>query len=296
MISSAFRLRRYRVLAVFLVEAIFLFYNSKSAHFSIPTTEDLQQGSHLDVDHTVPGDKDLGNVPGGGGVHSPAIHEDADSTKVLPPTVPGNDISSGHHDDTVPSDEDSKDDGNHWRKSPEHYPVPKESIIPLPKGEPRKIPKIQFDFTTESSVDRKERHRRQSAVKDSFRHAWDGYKKYAWGHDEIRPVSKTFRDPFAGWSATLVDALDTMAIMGLHTEFQEALGYVAKIDFTATTRSEIPVFETTIRYLGGLLGAYDVTGQKHPILLKKAVELADVLYNAFDTPNRMPLLYFNYRP
>ncbi|KAK6357316.1 hypothetical protein TWF718_001630 [Orbilia javanica] len=191
-----------------------------------------------------------------------------------------------------------KGEAAHWTKLPEHFPVPPESIIPLPTGNPAKLPKIQFDFQhgSESNQQRNERLMRQGAVKDAFKHAWEGYRKFAWGHDEVTPVSGSFKDPFAGWAATLVDALDTMAIMGLHAEFEHALTGVAKIDFTTTERESIPMFETTIRYLGGLIGAYDVTGQKHKILLDKAVELAEILYNAFDTPNRMPVLYFEWHP
>lgn len=208
-----------------------------------------------------------------------------------------------HFDDVLDDKfniEDEPKEGNvpHWTKLPEHFPIPPESIIPLPTGNPVKLPKIQFDFQhgSESNQQRNERLMRQGAVKDAFKHAWEGYRKYAWSHDEVTPVSGGFKDPFAGWAATLVDALDTMAIMELHAEFEHALTGVAKIDFTTTSRNDIPMFETTIRYLGGLIGAYDVTGQKHKILLDKAVELAEILYNAFDTPNRMPVLYFEWHP
>ncbi|KAF3907069.1 hypothetical protein ABW21_db0200923 [Orbilia brochopaga] len=189
-------------------------------------------------------------------------------------------------------------DQPHWSKTPEHFPLPADKIMSLPAGEPKSLPKIQYNFKhgSESNTQRNERLERQAAVKDAFKHAWEGYHKYAWGHDEVMPVSGRSKDPFAGWAATLVDALDTMAIMGLHTEFEEALTKVAEIDFTTTKRDSIPMFETTIRYLGGLIGAYDVTGHKHKILLDKAVELAEILYNAFDTPNRMPVLYFQWQP
>jgi len=70
------------------------------------------------------------------------------------------------------------------------------------------------------------------------------------------------------------------------------------IDFTTSSRYDIPVFETTIRYLGGLLGAFDVTGQqkKYHGLVDKAVELAEILMDCFDTPNRMPVLFYQWRP
>lgn len=68
-------------------------------------------------------------------------------------------------------------------------------------------------------------------------------------------------------------------------EFEEAVKAVGKLDFTTSPRADIPMFETTIRYLGGLVAAYDVSGKKHKILLDKATELGDILMGAFDTPN-----------
>jgi mannosyl-oligosaccharide alpha-1,2-mannosidase len=94
----------------------------------------------------------------------------------------------------------------------------------------------------------------------------------------------------------MVDALDTLWIMGLTEEFEDAVKAVGGIDFTTSSRRDIPVFETVIRYLGGLISAYDVSEGRYDILLRKAVELANVLMGAFDTPNRMPQTYYNWRP
>lgn len=183
----------------------------------------------------------------------------------------------------------------HWEKSPEHYPLPEESVIPLPKKY-KKLPQIQASFAQESETKRKVRIERQDAVREAMKHAWKGYKAHAWGHDEIMPVSASYKDGFGGWGATLVDSLDTLWIMGLEHEFLEAVKATGRIDFTTTSMTKIPVFETVIRYLGGLIGAYDVSGGKHQILLDKAIELADMLYGIFDTPNRMPILYFGWKP
>ena len=187
----------------------------------------------------------------------------------------------------------------HWTKLPEHFPVPTESIIPLPTGEPKTIPRIQHQFKEESTSARKKRLARLSQVEAEAKRAWSGYRKYAWKHDELSPISKKYRDPFCGWAATLVDSLDTLWIMGMKSEFEDAVEAVGEIDFTTSPRSEIPVFETTIRYLGGLIAAYDVSGGKtggYTILLDKAIELAEILIGVFDTPNRMPILYYNWRP
>ncbi|EFX00985.1 class 1 alpha-mannosidase 1a [Grosmannia clavigera kw1407] len=188
----------------------------------------------------------------------------------------------------------------HWNKTPEHFPVPVESLIQLPTGVPAAIPRIQYDFGPETQTAREAREARLFAVRDEMTRAWHGYRTYAWAHDELAPLSKTFRDPFCGWAASLVDAMDTLWIMGLRDDFDDAYEAVKKIDFTTTPyRPEIPVFETIIRYLGGLIAAYDVSGGKagsYPALLDKAVELAEVLMSVFDTPNRMPILYYRWAP
>ncbi|KAL6817778.1 glycoside hydrolase family 47 protein [Trichoderma sp. SZMC 28015] len=185
----------------------------------------------------------------------------------------------------------------HWRPVPEHFPV--DSLISLPTGKPQKVPRVQHEFGVESPEAKSRRVTRQERVAKEIERAWSGYKKFAWMHDELSPVSAKHRDPFCGWAATLVDSLDTLWIAGLKEEFDEAAKAVEEIDFTTTPRNNIPVFETTIRYLGGLLGAFDVSGGHdggYVILLNKAVELAEILMGIFDTPNRMPILYYQWQP
>lgn len=184
----------------------------------------------------------------------------------------------------------------HWRKEREHFPVPAQLIIKLPTSKASAIHKVQGTFSKESESNRLQRLDKRAAVKEAFEHSWKGYKDYAWGHDELAPQTRSSREKFGGWGATLVDALDTMWIMGLKKEFEEALDFVEQLDFTYSTGSQIPVFETTIRYLGGLLGAYDVSEHKYPVLLEKAKQLGDVLFGVFDTPNRMPILYYYWKP
>lgn len=187
----------------------------------------------------------------------------------------------------------------HWTKLPENFPIDEASMIVLPTGTPKKIATIQYSFGSEDIDTKAKRESRMEEIKVEMKRAWDAYKTYAFGHDELVPFDKGFRDPFCGWAATLVDAMDTLWIMGLKDEFNEAYDGLKAIDFTTTPRPEIPVFETTIRYLGGLIAAYDVTGGhkgEYPMLLKKAVELAEILMGVFDTPNRMPILYYNWKP
>lgn len=184
----------------------------------------------------------------------------------------------------------------HWSQLPEHFPIPSRSIIPLPSGKPKAIPKIQHVFSDESANDKIDRLQKLEAIKGAFTTSWNGYKKKAWMHDELSPVSGLYRDPFCGWAATLVDSLDTLWIMGLKEEFEEAVNAVKSIDFTTSNRQEIPVFETVIRYLGGLIAAYDLSRGTYRILLDKAIELAEILMGAFDTPNRMPMTFYAWKP
>ncbi|KAK4653710.1 hypothetical protein QC762_0086420 [Podospora pseudocomata] len=219
----------------------------------------------------------------------------------IPDRLPGSGIGSHNHDNT-PSEPDlatTSTTAVHWTKPSEWFPIPPESIIPLPTGKPKPIPTIQAKFEPETPQAREKRELRLAKVKAEAQRAWQGYKIYAWTHDELRPVSKAYHDPFCGWAATLVDSLDTLWIMGLKSEFEDALKAVAEIDFTTTPyRTDIPVFETIIRYLGGLIAAYDISGMKkeYKVLLDKAEELAEILMSVFDTPNRLPILYYQWHP
>lgn len=125
-------------------------------------------------------------------------------------------------------------------------------------------------------------------------HSWNGYKKHAWLQDQVTPVTGAFKNDFGKRGATLIDALDTLIVMGLDKEFLAAIKAVKKIDFTTSAVLNLNVFETTIRYLGGLLGAYDLSDSKQHVLLDKAIELGDMLYAAFDTPNRLPITRWDW--
>ncbi|CAO3629146.1 unnamed protein product [Cunninghamella blakesleeana] len=142
------------------------------------------------------------------------------------------------------------------------------------------LPKIQFDFEPEPQEYTIFRVKRQNKIKDAFLHGWGGYKQYAMGHDELKPKTNTTNDPFGGWGATLIDALSTMTIMGLDKEFEEALLEVEKMKFELD--ENIIVFEAIIRYLGGLLSAYELSDQKHDLLIQKALDLGNFLAPSFN--------------
>jgi mannosyl-oligosaccharide alpha-1,2-mannosidase len=187
-----------------------------------------------------------------------------------------------------------KDDGKfNWAFRKEDNPVT--SMIPLPTGIPPKIPTIQHAFGIESPARTAEITKRRTAVKASFDRAWEGYKNHAWMKDELAPISGTGRNKFGGWAATLVDTLDTLWIMEKTVDFEQAVANVKDIDFSQTEDEELNAFETTIRYLGGLLAANDLSEGKYPQLLEKALEVGNLLYAAFDTPNRMPITRWKWQ-
>ncbi|CAG8585368.1 23512_t:CDS:10 [Cetraspora pellucida] len=149
-----------------------------------------------------------------------------------------------------------------------------------------RLPKIQYDFDTPETLNEKLiRESRRESIKKGFQHAWSGYTKYAWGKDELEPVSNNGRDNFNGWGATIVDSLDTIWIMGLKDEFNKSRNFVETVDFT-TSEDQISVFETTIRYLGGLLSAYELSDD--PIFLKKALDLGNALLPSFSSESGLP--------
>ena len=105
--------------------------------------------------------------------------------------------------------------------------------------------------------------------------------------DGLKPVSGERRSQFCSWSATLVDSLDTLWIMGLHEEFDQAVNATLAINFAYNADNcTVNLFESTIRYLGGLLAAYDLSQQRR--LIPKLIEVGDMLYGAFNTTNGMP--------
>ncbi|KAF2969578.1 hypothetical protein GQX73_g4012 [Xylaria multiplex] len=177
-----------------------------------------------------------------------------------------------------------------WSQVP--YRFPPGSLIPLPTGHPKSFPNIQSRPKANSAEHERVRESRLHDVKKIFIDDWKAYKKYAWLKDALMPISGGYRDQFSGWSATCVDSLDTLWILGLRDEFDEAVEAVAKIDFGQSTSSRVNTFETNIRYLGGLIAAYDLS--KRAALLAKAIELGDLIYAAFNTENRMPVDFIEF--
>jgi len=130
-------------------------------------------------------------------------------------------------------------------------------------------------------------------VRAEFLHAWNGYKKYAWGHDDLKPLSKTHHDWYAEpLLMTPVDALDTMILMGLNDEATKTRKHItANLNFDKDIY--VQNFEITIRLLGGLLSSYQMTGDKR--LLALAEDLGNRLLPVFESPTGLPYRYVNLK-
>jgi hypothetical protein len=137
------------------------------------------------------------------------------------------------------------------------------------------------------------RQRMMDEVRAEFLHAWRGYKKYAWGHDDLRPLGKTAHDWYReSLYMTPVDALDTMILMRLEDEAALTKSLIIS-NLSFDKDIYVKNFEVTIRLLGGLLSSYQLTGDKR--LLALAEDLGTRLLPVFDSPTGLPYRYVNLK-
>ena len=130
-------------------------------------------------------------------------------------------------------------------------------------------------------------------VRQEFRHAWEGYRKYGWGHDALKPLSKSSHDWYgAPLLMSPVDALDTMILMGMNDEATQTREYIAK-NLSFDRDIYVKNFEITIRLLGGLLSSCQLSGDKR--LLALADDLGARLLPAFNSPTGMPYVFVNLK-
>ncbi|KAF6752065.1 mannosyl-oligosaccharide 1,2-alpha-mannosidase [Ephemerocybe angulata] len=122
---------------------------------------------------------------------------------------------------------------------------------------------------------------RKEEVRQTFLYAWKAYMDKAFPNDEVLPLSGRNTNKFNGWAVTLVDSLDTMWLMGLKDEFKAAVNSIKRQEFLTSSSGYAPFFETIIRYLGGYLSAYALSGDK--VLLSLADDLGERLLPAFNT-------------
>jgi len=130
-------------------------------------------------------------------------------------------------------------------------------------------------------------------VRTEFLHAWKAYKKYAWGHDGLKPLSKSYYDwDTAPLYLTILDALDTMLLMGLKEEADSARAFVVS-HLSFDHDIYVKNFEITIRLLGGLLSSYQLTGDAR--LLALADDLGTRLLPVFKSPTGIPYVDVNLK-
>lgn len=142
-------------------------------------------------------------------------------------------------------------------------------------------------------VDDAEAARLAEQVRAQTRHAWEGYLRSAKGHDDLKPISGGARD----WYATSllmspVDALDTLILLGLDKEADEARDLIAT-QLSFDHDMYVQNFEITIRLLGGLISGYQLSGDKR--LLKLAEDLGNRLLPVFDSRTGLPYTHVNLR-
>ncbi|KAK0442307.1 glycoside hydrolase family 47 protein [Desarmillaria tabescens] len=133
-------------------------------------------------------------------------------------------------------------------------------------------------------------------VKDIFRTSYAAYKQYAWGHDNLASKSRSYSDARNGWGASIIDAMSTMYVMDLGDLLNDAIAYVGTVNFRSSKTLDhvryivgfYSIFETTIRYLGGILSVYELRGSKDKVLLKQAVDLGDKMAYPWVGDNNLP--------
>lgn len=109
------------------------------------------------------------------------------------------------------------------------------SVVASPRGPPgwgpwgnRGCKQIQHDFGRRPSKP----DPRAERVKQAYLDSWNEYVEYAFGHDELLPLTHTPNSPYVNWGLTIVDGLDTAAIMGLTDVVDKQLAFIETIDFT----------------------------------------------------------------
>ena len=138
---------------------------------------------------------------------------------------------------------------------------------------------------------------RRDRVRAAMKGAYGAYARLAFGADELAPASGRGTDDFGGIGATLIDALDTLWIMGLRDEFDGAVAKLKEEDSglrratTGRLPGDVSVFETNIRVVGGLLSAFDLSGDEE--ILAVAEAMASKLAPAFKTSTGVPRSFVN---
>ena len=132
----------------------------------------------------------------------------------------------------------------------------------------------------------------QAEVKAETLRSWNDYKKYAWGHDVLLPLSKSYFDWYEeSLGISPIDAYSTLKVMGLDKEAKEIEEYALAMNWDKDLY--VQTFEVNIRILGGLLSMYHYT--KNKAILDKAQDFGNRILPAFNTPTGIPAHSVNLR-
>ncbi|KAJ2936592.1 hypothetical protein H1R20_g509, partial [Candolleomyces eurysporus] len=170
-----------------------------------------------------------------------------------------------------------------WFLGPGLYGPPQWQAIPA------KDSRIQTNYTADEP--------KRDAIVAAFRHAWEAYERDAMGADEYHPIARKGSNltSSGGIGYFIIDTLDTMQLMGLTEYYTRARAWIASpAALSFDQDGKFNTFETTIRVLGGLLSAYHLSDED-PVFLQRAVDLADRLLAAFETPTGLPLPMVNLK-
>eukprot|EP01102_Stenamoeba_stenopodia_P017199 TRINITY_DN6131_c0_g1_i1.p1 TRINITY_DN6131_c0_g1~~TRINITY_DN6131_c0_g1_i1.p1 ORF type:complete len:649 (-),score=151.37 TRINITY_DN6131_c0_g1_i1:33-1979(-) len=153
----------------------------------------------------------------------------------------------------------------------------KEGFLESPTH-PIRIP-LSFEWESKRMhEDNDEVQSKREAIRSMMRFAWRNYIEKARGMDELNAVHGYGEDNWGGFAMSFLESMDTLLIMDMKQEFLDAFSIIDCLNFNKEV--EVSVFETTIRALGGLLSAYELTGID--ILKEKAIQLGTLLAKAFD--------------
>lgn len=164
----------------------------------------------------------------------------------------------------------------------------------------RKIQSIApLDISSLTDISSQDKER-LLAIQSAIEHAWNAYSttvlererwKIFFGilpSDDLAPLSNTG----IRWlhsAATLFDSLDTLYIAGLVKEYEEAVEFALSLPLPLFM--PVKTFEYSIRVLGGLLGAYSVSGDVRT--LERSQQIADSLLDGpfRSSPTALPRMY-----
>jgi mannosyl-oligosaccharide alpha-1,2-mannosidase len=133
-------------------------------------------------------------------------------------------------------------------------------------------------------------------VRAEFLHAWQGYRRFAWGFDEVKPVSgsgSNFFIPAHSFGLSIIEAMDTLFVMELDDELEACVQWLrSRVDFDVD--GNVQMFEAVIRMVAGFISGYYATGER--FMLDAARDLADRLLPCFTkSPSGAPYRYANLK-